>query len=135
MEYNPSDPIVDEHGGDRRVERYKFLSVQRELKEKFGGYSNEDLIGGPYIQGEYVAQNGATYADTNVRYEVIVQQDVYDGYFLDLFTRLKSEDLFRQDSIFMTKEAIRWVASKPPSSSWKNLLPRGLLSRYRLFGT
>lgn len=93
------------------VEREKFLAVEHQLRDEFGGWSRQRAEGGPAVEGRFY-EHGMEYADINKRYEIVVKPENKNRtFFLDLYIKLLTD--FRQKAIFMTWEPTQLAGAHP----------------------
>ena len=100
--YNPTDSISP--GG--AVEGAKFLGVEERLASHFGGFTKLAAPGQPVLEGQWRdPASGVVYVDLHRRYEIVcARRQAHAAFMLALHEELLG--LFRQEEIFLTREAI-----------------------------
>jgi hypothetical protein len=105
--YNLDDPIRP--GGP--IEGPKFVEVEERLAARFGGFTKLTSSGRPVVEGQWRdPATGSVYADRHRRYEIVSERrQEHSAFLLGLCTELLL--LFRQQAIFLTREAIYLAAA------------------------
>ncbi len=100
--YNPDDPLRP--GG--AIEGEKFVALEERLVARFGGFTKLSAPTRPVVEGQWRDRTtGALYVDRHRRYEIVSERrPTHNDFWLQLSTEWLA--LFRQETIFLSREAI-----------------------------